>query len=137
MSQTAKDPQDHALDGPHWTPALRAELERNMGKSGQVGSRIVSETERVRVWLIELQPGERLPFHTHVMDYFWTATTPGRARSRYADGRVAEVSYHIGLTQHYHFDAGQSMTHDLENIGDDVLCFTTVEFLDSENPSLI
>lgn len=137
MSQTAKDPQDRAFDGPHWTPALQAELAQNIGKNGQVGSHIVSESERVRVWLIELQPGERLPFHTHVMDYFWTATTPGRARSRYADGHVAEVSYHIGLTQHYQFAQGQSMTHDLENIGDDVLCFTTVEFFNSANAPLI
>lgn len=137
MSQTAQSLEDSAFQGPHWTPALRAELQQNMGRNGQVGSRIVSESERVRVWLIELPPGARLPFHTHVMDYFWTATTPGRARSRYADGHVAEVDYHIGLTQHYRFGKGQSMTHDLENIGDDVLCFTTVEFFDSENPSLI
>lgn len=137
MSQTATSLEDSAFHGPHWTPELRAELDRNMGKNGQVGTRIVSETERVRIWLIELHPGERLPFHTHVMNYFWTATTPGRARSRYCDGRVAEVSYHIGLTQHYHFGAGQSMTHDLENTGDDVLCFTTVEFLDSANAPLI
>lgn len=137
MSQTASTLEDSALSGPHWPAALRAELAQNIGRNGQVGSRIVSQTERVRVWLIELHPGERLPFHTHVMDYFWTATTPGRARSRYADGQVAEVTYHIGLTQHYHFDAGQSMTHDLENIGEDVLCFTTVEFLDSANAPLI
>lgn len=137
MSQTEKSPEDRRFDGPHWGPELQAELARNLGKNGQVGSRIVSETDRVRVWLIELHPGERLPFHTHVMDYFWTATTPGRARSRYADGHVAEVDYHVGLTQHYRFAQGQSMTHDLENIGDDVLCFTTVEFLGGENPSLI
>jgi beta-alanine degradation protein BauB len=137
MSQTTTSLEDSAFHGPHWTPELCAELERNIDKNGQVGTRIVNETERVRIWLIELHPGERLPFHTHVMDYFWTATTPGRARSRYADGHVAEVSYHVGMTQHYHFGAGQSMTHDLENIGDDVLCFTTVEFLGGENPSLI
>ncbi|WP_438974782.1 hypothetical protein [Roseicyclus sp.] len=137
MSQTEKSHKNCAFDGPHWTLELRAELERNTSKNGQVGSRIVSETDRLRVWLIELQPGERLPFHTHVMDYFWTATTPGRARSRYGDGHVAEVDYHVGKTQHYQFGKGQSMTHDLENIGDDVLCFTTVEFFDSANAPLI
>lgn len=124
------------FDGPHWTGALRQEL-AGAGTNGRVGSRIVSESERVRVWLIEMQPGERLPFHTHVLDYFWTTTAPGRARSRYSDGRVAEMDYALGDTRHFHFEAGDSMTHDLENIGDTVLCFTTVEFFDSANAPLI
>ena len=121
---------------PHWTPDLRAEMEAGR-TNGRVGTRIVSESDRVRVWLIEMQPGERLPFHTHVQDYFWTATTAGRARSRYADGRVAEVTYAVGDTRHFSFAKGESMTHDLENIGDSVLCFTTVEFFGSANPPLL
>ena len=68
------------FEGPHWTSHLQDEL-ATAGKNGQVGSRIVSESDRVRVWLIELAPGERLGFHTHVQDYFWTATSAGRARS--------------------------------------------------------
>ncbi len=124
-----------ACTGPGWTDDLRAELAQ-AGTNGRVGSEIVSESDRVRVWLIEMQPGERLPFHTHVLDYFWTATSPGRARSHYSDGRVAEMDYKRGDTMHFHFARGESMTHDLENIGDTVLSFTTVEFLDSENPPL-
>ncbi len=130
------DTQANRLDGPLWTEAYREEL-RGASTNGQVGSRIVSENDRVRIWLIEMQPGERLPFHTHVLDYFWTATTAGRARSRYGDGTVAEADYEVGATKHFQFAKGESMTHDLENIGDTVLCFTTVEFLDSENTSLI
>lgn len=34
------------------------------------------------------------------------------------------------------FAAGEYMIHDLENIGDTVLAYTTVEFLDSANPAL-
>lgn len=124
-----------AFAPPHWTPALVAELQ-TAGTNGRVGTRVVSEDDRVRVWLIEIPPGGRLPFHTHVQDYFWTATSAGRARSRYADGRVADVSYSIGDTKHFTFAKGESMTHDLENIGDTVLCFTTVEFFGSANPPL-
>lgn len=130
MSQTAQN-----FTGPHWTPELIAELEGGR-KSGAVGSTMVSESARARVWLIEMQPGDRLPFHTHVLDYFWVATTAGRALSRYADGQVAEVSYDVGTTKHFSFAAGESMTHDLENVGDTVLCFTTVEYLDSANAPL-
>lgn len=131
---TTRTPDPFA--GPHWSPAMRAELDA-AGKNGQVGSRIVSEDARVRVWLLELAPGERLPFHTHVQDYFWTATSAGRALSRYGDGRVAEMEYAVGSTMHFAFAKGESMTHDLENIGDTVLCFTTVEFKNSANPPLV
>ncbi len=121
--------------GPHWSDALREEL-AGAATNGCVGSRLVSESDRARVWLITLAPGARLPFHTHVLDYFWTATSAGRARSRYADGRVAEVEYAVGDTQHHAYGPESSMTHDLENIGDTELTFTTVEFLDSANTPL-
>lgn len=120
---------DHPADlasRPHWSPDLVAELAAGR-RNGRVGSVLVSETETLRVWILTLQPGERLPFHTHVLPYFWTATTPGRARSRYADGRVEEPVYALGATKHFTFGPGESMTHDLENIGDAVLSFVTVE----------
>ncbi len=124
-----------ATPSPLREDALRQDLEAGR-RNGRVGSRLVSETERLRVWLIELQPGDRLPFHTHVNDYFWTATSAGRALSQYADGRVAEAGYAVGDTKHFTFGPGESMTHDLENIGESVLCFTTVEFLGGVNEPL-
>ncbi|OMI05837.1 hypothetical protein BSN85_23100 [Bradyrhizobium brasilense] len=104
--------------------------------NGKVGSLLVSETERVRVWLLRLRPGERIGFHTHVLDYFWTAVTAGRARSNYGDGLAKEVAYQAGDTQHRRYMAGECMIHDLENTGDTELVFTTVEFLDSANAAL-
>lgn len=104
--------------------------------NGCVGTRLLSEDARCRVWTIVLAPGERIGFHTHVLDYFWTAVTAGRARSQYGDGRVAEVDYRAGDIQHLSFGAGESMTHDLANIGQTELIFTTVEFLDSANAPL-
>jgi quercetin dioxygenase-like cupin family protein len=118
-----------------WTPELREELARNE-MNGRVGSRLVSQTERVRVWQINLAPGERLPFHRHVLDYFWTVLTPGSALSRHGDGSIQEVRYTPGDTQHLRFGPGESLIHDLENIGTTELIFTTVEFLDSANSPL-
>lgn len=119
----------------HWTPQLRAEADE-AGGNGRVGSTLVSETDRYRVWLIAIEPGERLAFHTHVLDYFWVATARGRALSRYLDGRVGEMDYEVGTTQHMSFARGESMTHDLENIGDTTLTFTTVEDKRSANEPL-
>lgn len=120
---------------PGWSEDLIRELQGAYA-NGRVGSDLVDETDLYRVWLITLPPGARLPFHTHVLNYFWTATSPGTARSHYADGRVVEMAYTVGMTRHMAFGPGESMTHDLENIGDTVLCFTTVEDKRSANAPL-
>ena len=116
----------------------KAELDRALGAGhGMVGQRLLSETEAVRVWRIELKPGERVAFHTHVLNYFWTALGPGRSRSTMGDGRVVETSYETGTTKHFTYGPGERMVHDLENIGDTVLAFTTVELkLGSANAPL-
>ena len=120
---------------PAWPAWLRSEFDTNRD-NGRVGTELLSESERVRVWHLAVRPGERLPVHRHVLDYFWTALAAGKARSHYHDGRTVEAEYRQGDTQHYRFGPDQFMMHDLENIGDTVLAFTTVEFLDSSNPPL-
>jgi len=90
----------------------------------------------VRVWEIRLKPSERIGFHRHVLDYFWTAVTPGKARSYQQDGSVVETVYAAGQTCHLTYGPGEFKIHDLENIGDSELIFTTVEFLDSANAPL-
>jgi hypothetical protein len=115
--------------------ALADELQRNQD-NGCVGTELVSETDRVRVWTIRLRPGERIGFHKHVLDYFWTALNAGRARSNHADGTAYESEYYPGQTQHATYAAGEFKIHDLENIGDTDLLFSTVEFLDSANRPL-
>lgn len=106
----------------------QAELDRALSPGyGMVGQRLLSETDTVRVWRIDLHPGERVPFHTHVLNYFWTALSAGRSRSAFADGNSVETSYEIGTTKHFTYDEGERMVHDLENIGDTILSFTTVE----------
>ena len=103
------------------------ELKAAMAGNGMVGQRLLSETDAVRVWRIELAPGERVGFHKHVLNYFWTATSAGKSRSTYGDGRSVDTEYALGTTRHYTFGLGESMVHDLTNIGDTVLSFTTVE----------
>ena len=105
-------------------------------ENGEVGSRLVSETERVRVWHIHARPGERLKVHTHVLNYFWTIHGPGRARNHQPDGSHFDVDYEAGDTRHFTIAKGERMTHSLENIGNTDLVFTTVEFKDSANAPL-
>jgi hypothetical protein len=115
-----------------WPNSLREDFEANQF-NGNIGTRLLSETNRVRVWEIRLPPGERIGFHRHVLDYFWTAVTPGRARLYKQDGSVVEATYAAGETRHFTYGRDEYVIHDLENVGDTDLCFTTVEFLDSAN----
>jgi beta-alanine degradation protein BauB len=118
-----------------WPSSIREEFKANQ-LNGRVGTRLLSETDRVRVWEIRLAPGERIGFHRHVLDYFWTAVTPGRARSHTEGGSVVEAVYAAGDTRHFVYGPGEYKIHDLENIGDADLWFTTVEFLGSANEPL-
>src|SRR3954451_22756181 len=137
MALTMLDKQAEKSDKSAWSPELVAEFEREGNNPNPcVGNALVSETDRVRVWTIRLKPGERIGFHRHVLDYFWTAVTAGRGRSRMQDGTTVEKSYFAGETQHESYGAGEPKIHDLENTGEAELVFTTVEFLDSANAAL-
>ena len=124
-----------ATDFEGWSDELRAEFDTH-SHDGDVGSRLLSQNERVRVWEIRLAPGERWHAHRHVLDYFWTAVNAGRSRQHTSDGTTREVSYDAGETRHFSFAAGEFLLHDIENVGDTDLVFTTVEHLDSANPPL-
>ncbi len=124
-----------ATDFEGWSSELREEFD-TYANDGEVGSRLLSENDRVRVWEIRLAPGERWHVHRHVLDYFWTAINAGQSLQHTFDGTTREVSYSAGETRHFHFGAGEYLLHDIENIGTTDLVFSTVEHLDSENTPL-
>ncbi len=124
-----------AGDFDDWPEEIRAELESGH-ISPRVGSDLVSETDSVRVWHLSLAPGERIGFHRHVLDYFWTATSEGRSRSHYSDGQVVDTSYNVGDTRHFTFGSGEDIIHDLQNIGCGTLSFVTVELKQGSNAPL-
>jgi beta-alanine degradation protein BauB len=50
-----------------WSTELREEFQTH-AEDGNVGSRLLSQTPRARVWEIRLAPGERWHAHRHVLD---------------------------------------------------------------------
>jgi beta-alanine degradation protein BauB len=136
MSMTMADkPAERAEQG-GWAAEISAEYARERERpNGCVGTRLLSETERARVWEVRLAPGERLGFHRHVLDYFWTCVTGGRARAHH-DGKIVEYTYEPGETRHESHAAGDYKVHDIENTGEKEIVFVTVEFLDSANEPL-
>ena len=82
MALTMLDKPTDRSDASAWPPAIAAEFERERANNnGCVGSTLLSEDDKVRVWIIRLAPGERIGFHRHVLDYFWTSVTGGRGAS--------------------------------------------------------
>jgi quercetin dioxygenase-like cupin family protein len=137
MAMSMLDKQAARRETTEWSNALRQEFEREAGNhNGCVGSELVSESDRVRVWTIRLKPGQRFGFHRHVLDYFWTSVSGGRGRQHLMDGSTVDYTYRPGETRHETYRPGEYKVHDLENIGDKELVFMTVEFLESANKPL-
>lgn len=137
MPLTMSDKTATRHDAGAWPAALSEEFAAEaLSPNGCVGNELVSQSDRVRVWTIRLQPGQRFGFHRHVLDYFWTAMTPCRGRQHLMDGTTVEYTYAPGETRHESYGAGEYKVHDLQNIGDGDMVFMTVEFLDSANAPL-
>ncbi|MGE0563068.1 MAG: hypothetical protein AB7O50_01015 [Pseudolabrys sp.] len=134
MSLTMVDKAAEHKETAPWPVEIAAEFRREAENPNPcVGSELLSENERTRVWIIRLAPGERIGFHRHVLDYFWTSVNGGRARQYVHDGTMIEMTYQPGETRHETYGKGEFKVHDLANIGDDEMIFMTVEFKDSAN----
>lgn len=118
-----------------WSDEIKREFVENEF-NGHIGSELVYENDRVRVWTINLAPGETLPVHRHVLDYFWVALTPGRFLQRTYDGTTYESNYEAGLTHYYKVKKGEFALHNLENVGSTHMVFCATEFKNSENTPL-
>jgi hypothetical protein len=137
MSLTMLDKKAARSERSEWPAEIKAEFEREKAKpNGCVGTQLLSETDKVRIWIIRLQPGERVGFHRHVLDYFWTSVNGGRGRQHLMDGTTVVHDYAPGETRHESYSKGQFKVHDLENLGDTEMIFNTIEFIDSANKPL-
>jgi hypothetical protein len=95
-----------------------------------LGTSLWFENQRIRVWEVLLQPGERGPFHAHTSNYFWTVVEASRGLQRFADGTFVIRDYQVGETKYLEHTPATALIHDLENIGATPLQFVTVEILD-------
>ena len=95
-----------------------------------VGMQLLFENERIRVWDITLEPGESLPLHRHRTTYFYRCEAGGTVRVGLPDGS-AEVYESPRDDVHFHeIGPDDLVVHDLANVGETTVRFTTVELLD-------
>ena len=131
MAMTMKEKAANTHVKTEWPAALKQEFAREAERpNGCVGSELLSETDKTRVWMIRLAPGERIGFHRHVLNYFWTSVNGGRGRQHLMDGTTVEYSYYPGETRHETYGAGAFKVHDLENLGEQDMIFMTVESIE-------
>ncbi len=116
-------------EGSFDTDEYRVELEQAPANL-DVGTALWFENDRIRVWEVRLEPGERGPFHAHINDYFWTVVEPGTGLQRSGDGSYAVRQYSLGETRFLENSGDDPMIHDLENVGESTLRFVTVELLE-------
>ena len=104
------------------------ELE-NARTNAVVGSTLLLENGRVRVWDITLAPGERLPFHRHDTTYFYRCESGGSWRLRTIAGEVVDGVDVAGQVTFHEIDPADPLVHDLANTGTGPLRYTTVELI--------
>jgi len=109
-----------------------------------VGSKVVFENDRVRVWDFELQPGEETEMHRHDHSYIWYAIAGGPLDTEDENGQKLGVFdiptgavfniRHNGEELEILSEAGQGskfpLTHKAKNIGDTPYREILIEFKD-------
>ena len=85
--------------------------------STEVGSKLLFENDRVRVWDLQMAPGESTGLHAHHCSYFYVVIGDGELEARNADGSLL----HRGTMQdgevHYREIDGEPAVHEAWNVG--------------------
>jgi quercetin dioxygenase-like cupin family protein len=79
---------------------------------GTIGNRVVLENERIRVWLVELDPGQIQSRHVHELPYLIVPLTEGKNIMRFDDGREITTDEKPGVC----LWRTPGVPHELENI---------------------
>ena len=95
--------------------------------SSEVGTELWFENDRVRVWQIKLEPGQRSGFHTHREDYLWVVVDGGKGQARDPDGVTRDYEFKEGQVHWTDLPWPVSWTHEHTNIGETTLRLVVVE----------
>ena len=86
--------------------------------SEDVGTKLLFENERVRVWDLRLAPGESLPAHVHRLDFCFIVVQGGALRHVPLDEARSEDVRYVD-DQVVFLEAGDGLVHErLVNVGD-------------------
>ena len=83
--------------------------------SEQVGSEVLFENDRVRVWSLTLQPGEASPRHRHARDYVFVHVTPGTVEVHQEGQEPSVEECDAGFVEYT--EVGSGIVHHIVNRG--------------------
>ena len=93
-------------------------MSQDEGPSLDVGSDLLFENDRVRVWAMTLQPGETSSYHRHENDYLFVYTTPSSIRSEIAGKEGPAREFVDGYVQYT--EVGSGIEHSITNVAESV-----------------
>ena len=85
--------------------------------SSEVGTRLLFENDRVRVWDLSLEPGQSTGQHRHELPYFYVVIGDGRLQRVDADGARSEPKRMQDGEVHFREVDGHAV-HEAVNVGD-------------------
>jgi len=97
--------------------------------SGQVATRVLFENGRIRVWEMDLDPGQVSDWHTHQNDYVFVNLAPVRITLKVADNEPINRALDEGFTQYVAVGSEGEVEHQLINAGDTPLKQVLIELL--------
>jgi redox-sensitive bicupin YhaK (pirin superfamily) len=87
--------------------------------SENIGTRLMFENDRVRVWDLALAPGESLPKHIHQNDYLFIVINGGSLRHTDPETPANNRDVQYATDQVVFLEAGSGIVHnELVNMGD-------------------
>jgi beta-alanine degradation protein BauB len=85
--------------------------------SNDVGTRLLFENDRVRVWDLQLAPGESTGLHRHSNDFLYVVIGGGILQTAFVDGsRDAPREMRDGEVRYR--EAGDESVHEAINVGE-------------------
>ncbi|MCW7983932.1 MULTISPECIES: hypothetical protein [Streptomyces] len=79
----------------------------------QVGTQLVHQDERVRVWTLDLAPGEQTEIHQHPCDYVYVVVAGGQTETIDVDSTVHPSNDQVGDAVYHQVGPA----HLLKNVG--------------------
>ena len=88
-----------------------------MAPVDSVGTELLFENEAMRLWLMELSPGELSPYHRHLADYVFVYVTPSRLTLK-SDPQDAGTTLDFADGYTEYINVGDGIQHQIANAGD-------------------
>jgi quercetin dioxygenase-like cupin family protein len=101
-------------------------MNSSQNPDGEVGTHFLLENEHVKVWNLDLQPGQASDWHHHHHWYLTIVTVPGTLKAEFVDGSSDTETFQAGDV---HFRDKDSV-HRVINVSDSRYVNVIVELKD-------